>query len=214
MIKLTFDMLRRANEARQEEWPGSINADLEFRAIEVAGEVGELLEAVKKYVRARRGIGGSTATAADIADEMADAVIALDLLGRELEIDLAPALIRKFNRTSEKHDLRTRIVERAPDGLEEAETLCQLRDCDPGLFLKDGRLFVLSHRDPETGKTAVYDALSGIGINIDLEMLDDSSDLVVQPIYRVKRKDGAGSDEFLEQVHANVTEWIGLEDPE
>lgn len=46
-MSLSFDNLRRANVKRQEEWPGNDKADLAFRMIEVAGEAGELAEAVK-----------------------------------------------------------------------------------------------------------------------------------------------------------------------
>ncbi|MFV0385610.1 nucleotide pyrophosphohydrolase [Paracoccus sp. (in: a-proteobacteria)] len=111
MPLLTFDELRAANNARQQEWPGSDQADLAFRAVEVAGEVGEMLEAVKKHLRAVRGIKGSTATIGDVADEIADAVIAIDLLAGEMGIDLHPAIARKFNRTSEKYGMLTRLPE-------------------------------------------------------------------------------------------------------
>lgn len=107
--ELTFSDLRKANVNRQAEWPGNDQADVAFRAVEVAGEFGEVSEAVKKYLRAERGIKGSIASCDDIADEMADAIIALDLLADELGIDLASAVSAKFNRTSEKYDLRTRI---------------------------------------------------------------------------------------------------------
>lgn len=101
--------LRNANRSRQAEWPGNEKADTAFRAIEVAGEFGEVAEAVKKYLRGERGIKGSTATKQDVAEEMADAIIALDLLADEMGIDLAPEIARKFNLTSEKYGLETRI---------------------------------------------------------------------------------------------------------
>lgn len=108
---LQFRELRNANDTRQQEWPGNEKADVAFRTIEVAGEFGEVSEAVKKYLRATRGIKGSTATLDDVADEMADAIIALDLLASELDIDLGSAVARKFNRTSVKYDLKTRLPE-------------------------------------------------------------------------------------------------------
>jgi len=104
---LTFEELREANSRRQEEWAGE--ADLEFRAIEFAGESGELMEAIKKYLRNERGIQGSTATLDDIADEMGDLIIALNLLAMKLDIPLDKAVTRKFNATSEKYGLETRI---------------------------------------------------------------------------------------------------------
>ncbi|MGV6840605.1 MAG: MazG nucleotide pyrophosphohydrolase domain-containing protein [Planktomarina sp.] len=101
--------LRAASQTRQMEWPGSDEADVPFRALEVAGEAGELFEAVKKFLRAERGIKGSTATKADIADEMGDLLISLDLLANELDIDLGKATRSKFNATSRKYGLKTVI---------------------------------------------------------------------------------------------------------
>ena len=80
---LTFGALRRANNTRQMEWPGNDKADLAFRAIEVAGEFGEV----------------------------AEAVIALDLLADKMGIDLSEAVARKFNRTSVKYGMQTRLPE-------------------------------------------------------------------------------------------------------
>lgn len=109
MKTLTFHALRRGNDLRQEEWPGNEHADLAFRTIEVAGEVGELAEAVKKYLRSVRGIKGRTATLNDVADEMADAIISIDLLASNLSIDLGAAVVEKFNRTSKSHRMQTHL---------------------------------------------------------------------------------------------------------
>lgn len=109
---LTFDRLRHANQVRQREWPGNEQADLAFRALEVAGEFGEVVEAVKKFLRAERGIRGTTATLDDVAEEMADAIIALDLLADKLGVDLGTAVAAKFNKTSTKYGLETRIPDK------------------------------------------------------------------------------------------------------
>ena len=106
MSTLTFGALRQANNTRQMEWPGNAKADVAFRAIEVA-------EAVKKYLRHERGIKGSICAPEDVADEMADAVIALDLLAAEMGIDLSEAVARKFNRTSVKYGMQTRLPEQS-----------------------------------------------------------------------------------------------------
>lgn len=111
-VALSFATLRKASAARQAEWPGSENADLAFRAIEVAGEAGEVAEAVKKLLRAQRGIGGNGGDVAAVADEIADCVIALDLLADALGVDLAEAVVAKFNRTSKKYGLATRLLKR------------------------------------------------------------------------------------------------------
>lgn len=107
---MNFDYLREANIVRQSEWGGSDKATVEFRALEVGGETGELLEAVKKLTRKRLGIVGSTASLDDVADEAGDVVIAVDLLCHKLGIDLGEAVRQKFNKTSRKYKLKTRLV--------------------------------------------------------------------------------------------------------
>lgn len=104
---ITFNVLRSANRNRQKEWPGNEHADTAFRALEVAGECGEVMEAVKKLFRAQRGIKGSTATKEDVAAEMGDLLVSLDLLADSLGIDLGSAVREKFNATSEKYGIRT-----------------------------------------------------------------------------------------------------------
>lgn len=94
-----------ANSHRQKEWPGHQETDVAFKAIEFAGETGELMEAIKKFLRVERGIMGSTATKQDIADEMGDVLISLDLLAAAMGIDLSEAVRSKFNATSEKYHI-------------------------------------------------------------------------------------------------------------
>lgn len=111
--KLCFSALREANRARQAEWPGAEAVDLAFRALEVAGEVGELANKAKKLVRLQRGISGTKEAHADlleaIAKEAADVVISLDLMCDDLGIDLGWAVEGKFDETSVKHNLKTRL---------------------------------------------------------------------------------------------------------
>lgn len=106
---MMLDELRGANRERQKEWPGNEQCDVAFRALEVAGEAGEVAEAVKKYLRAERGIKGSTATIEDIASEMADVIVGIDLLADQLGIELPSAVREKFNATSVKYGLATRL---------------------------------------------------------------------------------------------------------
>ncbi len=131
-IKGTFTALREANIARQAEWPGGEKVDLAFRGIELTGEIGELEEIVvsllamstangrlsnklKKLVRLDRGIHGTSeareALLADIRDEMGDIVVSLDLVAMDLGIDLGRATREKFNKTSVKQGLQTRMKE-------------------------------------------------------------------------------------------------------
>ena len=109
-MSISFDNLRRANDKRQQEWPGNDKADLAFRMIEVSGEAGELAEAVKKHLRYERGIKGTTLDIDDIADEMGDLVVSLDLLAAEMGINLGDAVMNKFNRTSRKYEMNTRLL--------------------------------------------------------------------------------------------------------
>lgn len=80
----------------------SNDAGIMFDALELGGEVGELLNVVKKLEREDRGWRGSRASEQDFADECADVLICLDKLARRRGVDLAAATVAKFNATSEK----------------------------------------------------------------------------------------------------------------
>jgi NTP pyrophosphatase (non-canonical NTP hydrolase) len=99
---LSFRELRDANRARQVLWcPDPKNQpDLCFRATELAGEVGEACNEVKKLERARHGWRGSRTTYTRLAEELADVVICADLLATAAGIDLGTAVRTKFNNTS------------------------------------------------------------------------------------------------------------------
>jgi NTP pyrophosphatase (non-canonical NTP hydrolase) len=105
----TFNTLRDANRARHAEWFKDKPVSLLFRATELAGEVGELCNAIKKLERERLGVKGTKATLQDVADELADVVISADLLGMQFGINIGEAIERKFNATSTKYKLKTRL---------------------------------------------------------------------------------------------------------
>lgn len=63
----------------------------------IAGEAGELCNLLKKMRR------GESVPLQDVADEIADVVIYLDLLAAELGVDLGAAIASKFNKVSERH---------------------------------------------------------------------------------------------------------------
>lgn len=88
----------------------SNDAGIMFDALELGGEVGELLNVVKKLEREDRGWRGSRATDHDFADECADVLICLDKLARRKGVDLVAATIAKFNATSEKVGLPHRLA--------------------------------------------------------------------------------------------------------
>jgi len=122
----TFKSLRLANEARQAEWDSGEQISLAFRGNELAGEVGEALEhavralllsiatgkacnIVKKLERENMGLAGSTSTKGQLAEELADIAICTDLIAMHAGIDLQSAITGKFNATSEKVGLQTRL---------------------------------------------------------------------------------------------------------
>ncbi len=102
--------LRSANEARQREWDADAQITAAYRGNELAGEVGEACNVIKKLERERLGIRGSRASVEELADELADVVICADLIAMHYGIDLLEAVIRKFNATSEKVGLKTRLA--------------------------------------------------------------------------------------------------------
>jgi NTP pyrophosphatase (non-canonical NTP hydrolase) len=101
--------LREANVARQSEWDPDDRISLEYRGNEMAGEVGEACNVIKKLARERMGIRGSRSSLFDLAEELADVVICADLIAMHVGIDLGDAVKEKFNKTSAKIGLVTRI---------------------------------------------------------------------------------------------------------
>lgn len=107
--------LRAANIARNQEWnTGSERVSMTFRATELAGEVGEACNVIKKLERERIGLVGSRDTKEHLAEELADIVICTDLVAMDADIDLDAAIAAKFNATSEKNGLATRLSKPMP----------------------------------------------------------------------------------------------------
>lgn len=102
--------LREANSARQDEWENAKGKlSLSYFGNAIAGEVGEACNIIKKIERERLGLRGSRASLSDLAEELADVIIYMDLLAADCNIDLEEAIKNKFNKTSEKYNLGTRI---------------------------------------------------------------------------------------------------------
>ena len=109
---LGLSELGEANKRRVVEWLGGKPADTlseEFAALELAGEVGEFCNAVKKMIRARHGLRGGEADPANAQDELADVVICASLCALRMGWDLPALVRRKFNATSDKHGFATRL---------------------------------------------------------------------------------------------------------
>lgn len=115
---LTFQALRKANIARLPEFrnargesayarlDGSDWSLLEWAGA-LAGEVGELANLLKKIKRG--DLPNDIATRVEVAKEIADIQIYLDLLAFRAGIDLDTATIAKFNEISRKVRSNVRI---------------------------------------------------------------------------------------------------------
>lgn len=116
---MDFATLRAANLSRCARWHprGLTEWSLSDWGVATAGEMGEALNVIKKLNRERDGIAGNTLTEeqlrSELADEIADVAIYLDIMAASEGIDLAAAIARKFNKTSEK----VGFPERLPVGL-------------------------------------------------------------------------------------------------
>lgn len=80
----------------------------------VLGELGEASNIAKKLNRVRDGIPGNAETPeqlrSNLADEIADTFIYLDLLAQSENIDLEKAVRSKFDRTSQKIGYRPALI--------------------------------------------------------------------------------------------------------
>lgn len=94
---LTFEALRGANVRRCEEafHPLDDWSETDW-ATALAGEVGEACNLLKKRRR------GEDIPTQEVADELADVMLYLDLLAARMGIDLEDAVKRKFNAVSER----------------------------------------------------------------------------------------------------------------
>lgn len=109
-MDLSLNELRQANVTRNGEWNEngvSVQYPLSFRTTELAGEVGELCNAIKKLERIRLNIVGGKQLTEDDWDEFGDVLISLDLLAMEANVNLSEVTVRKFNKTSTKHGMKT-----------------------------------------------------------------------------------------------------------
>lgn len=113
-MRLGHATLRQANIARHVEWAAGNEVSLSYRGNELAGEVGEACNILKKLDRERMGIVGSRATQEQLAEELADVLICVDLIAMDFGINLDLAVAKKFNKTSENYGLAARMQERLP----------------------------------------------------------------------------------------------------
>lgn len=86
--KMGLAMLREANVKRQAEWDPGSQIDLAYRGNELAGEVGEACNVLKKLHREMLGIVGSRAKMTDAVEEVSDVVICTDLIAMSIDIPI------------------------------------------------------------------------------------------------------------------------------
>lgn len=114
---LSFNELRAANASRVVRWhPQGINGwSLADWGIATAGELGEACNIIKKLKRDNENIVGNKEGETkeqlkiNLAEELADVIIYLDLLAQAADINLAQAVRTKFNKTSEKNKFPERL---------------------------------------------------------------------------------------------------------
>lgn len=103
-MSLDLLTLRQANIKRSIESFHPIDRWTETDwACAAAGEMGELCNLIKKRHR------GETIPLQQVADEIADCIIYLDLLAARLGFHLSGPIRDKFNRTSEKVNSRVKL---------------------------------------------------------------------------------------------------------
>lgn len=107
-----LEKLQDACKRRHQEWGKGSDIDLSFRGLELAGEVGEVCNELKKLERVRLGLVGGKTDLDDLKEELADVLICVGLIAMDLDIDLGPEIQKKFDKTSQKYDLKTRFDEK------------------------------------------------------------------------------------------------------
>jgi NTP pyrophosphatase (non-canonical NTP hydrolase) len=105
----TFATLVEAIVARQREWDANGRLTALYHALELGGEIGELLNIVKKQERLRLGLPGSTATDEQLREELGDVLTCVLLLANALGIDVEAEARKKFNARSEQLGFATRV---------------------------------------------------------------------------------------------------------
>lgn len=104
---MIYDDLETACRVRDVQWDPEFKLGPLFSATELGGEVGEVLNVVKKLEREKLGLPGSRDTVDHLAEELADATICVQNLANRYNINLPRAVADKFNKTSVKVGLST-----------------------------------------------------------------------------------------------------------
>jgi NTP pyrophosphatase (non-canonical NTP hydrolase) len=106
MKELTVREVQDAAGARNRWLDPAQKLDMVFRGTELGGEVGELLNVLKKIYLLGLGLPGPTKTreeyVRDARDEIGASLVCLALVANACDVDLAEAVSQKFNKTSAK----------------------------------------------------------------------------------------------------------------
>jgi len=103
--------LRDANIARQAEWDPIDAIGLSLIELSAAiGGLANMIYIIKKRDRETLGLRWSRVDLADLAAEFGDVLICLDLVSMNFHIDLDQAIKDRFNQSSIKCGLKTRLV--------------------------------------------------------------------------------------------------------
>lgn len=165
-----LEALRAANIARQAEWCPDQIPDLSFRGNELAGETGEACNVIKKLERERQGWAGSRSSLAQLAEELADVIICVDLVAQQTGIELWPAVVAKFNATSEARGLKTMLSASGEDRVRRA-AIRLVEDMD------DAQSFEVEAGC--SGEGPLVDLITALGIKVPPNLqawLDDGDD--------------------------------------
>lgn len=115
MNNLAFSVLRHANRERCKRWhPGGVaDWSLSDWMTATAGELGEAANVIKKLNRVRDSLPGNKETPEQLREmlgkELADTAIYLDLLAEAAGVDLAQAVVDKFNEVSVRNGFPDRL---------------------------------------------------------------------------------------------------------
>lgn len=120
-MSLTFDEVTALNVARCDRWHkgGMTDWSIADWAVAMAGEAGEVCNAVKKLRRVEdeianisdpgRQLSTRQEAIAKIGEEIADTFLYLNLLAVRLGLHLPSEVVAKFNATSERYGFPERI---------------------------------------------------------------------------------------------------------
>lgn len=100
--------LETLNLVRQEELSPKPKSDLLHRVTEYVAESSELGSKVEEYYRQSQVDIKTRLDLEEIQDKVGDVLIALSFLCKKLNIDIEKATINKFNKTSDKYNLKTK----------------------------------------------------------------------------------------------------------